>query len=98
MLFTHEVEIKLLKQTETGTVEQSIPAQGIFNACVDPVKANALVTSGALFKEQFFLGNALTHGLYSHYFQWLLMALAIESGRIKLPDNLSLKEIMQAKR
>ena len=67
-----------------------------FAGFVETETANALVKTGALFKEQFLLGNALTHGLYSHFFQWVSMALAIETGRVKLKDGVSLKEILQA--
>jgi hypothetical protein len=65
-----------------------------FAGFVDTEIANALVRKGALFKEQFFLGNALTHNLYTHYLQWFLIARGIDTGRIKL--QLPLKDILQA--
>lgn len=67
-----------------------------FAGFVENEKVNAVVRSGALFKEQFLMGNALTHGLYSHYIQWFLIARAIDTKRIILQAGLTLKEIMQA--
>lgn len=65
-----------------------------FAGFVDTEEANKIVRSGALFKEQFLMGNALVHGVYTHYIQWYLIVRAFEKGYIK--SDLTPKDLLQA--
>lgn len=67
-----------------------------FSGFVDSQKADEVIKRGALFKEQFLMGNALMHGVYSHYLQLYLIAEALENRVITLDDGLTLKELLAA--
>ncbi len=67
-----------------------------FAGFVSSETANALIRQGALFKEQFLMGNALVHGLYTHYIQWYIIARAIDEGRVKFKGGLRLKDVLVA--
>lgn len=67
-----------------------------FSGYVDPGIADNLIRSGYLFKEQYLMMNALTHGVYSHYIQWYLIAAAIDAKKIILQDDLTLRDLMVA--
>ena len=58
--------------------------------------ANNLVRQGILFDESPLSGNAILHGIYTHYLQWYLFSIAIEKGVIKLDPSINLYEIMTA--
>lgn len=67
-----------------------------FCGFVNQRDANNLIRNGCLFKEQYFCGNALFHGLYSHYLQWYIIARAIEDKVIKLKDGITLRKLLSA--
>ena len=58
--------------------------------------ANNLVRQGILFDESPLSGNAILHGIYTHYLQWYLFSIAIEKGTIKLDPCINLVEVMTA--
>ncbi|WP_028388260.1 ankyrin repeat domain-containing protein [Legionella fairfieldensis] len=66
-----------------------------FAGFVDSKVADELVKSGALFKEQFLVGNALVHG-QSHYFQWYILSRALETGLLWFKGNLTLLDVLKA--
>ncbi len=68
----------------------------IFAGFVNPKIANAIVENGALFKEQFLMGSALLHGLYSHYLQWYLFSVAIEKNVITFQEEITLRDMLTA--
>lgn len=65
-----------------------------FSGFVQPQAADCILKSGALFKEQFLRGNALLHGVYSHYLQWYLFSRAVEEGDITLPPGIRLVDVL----
>ncbi|MDR3503221.1 MAG: ankyrin repeat domain-containing protein [Legionella sp.] len=67
-----------------------------FSGFVDPELANNLIASGALFKEQFLMGTALIHGLYSHYLQWYIISRALDEKLLHFKDNLTLLDVLRA--
>ncbi|MFT4059070.1 MAG: hypothetical protein QM652_05925 [Legionella sp.] len=68
----------------------------IFAGFVPTKYANSIVRNGGLFKEQYLRGTALAHGLYSHYLQWYILSRAMDEGKLKLKDNLTLLDVLKA--
>ncbi len=71
------------------------PVKYTFAGFVSAKDANAIIKKGFLFKEQPLLGVAMLHGLYSHYFQWAIIALAYENKEIEFA-GLNLIEIYRS--
>lgn len=67
-----------------------------FSGFVEPELANSLIASGSLFKEQFLMGTALIHGLYSHYLQWYIISRALEEKLLHFKEDLTLLDVLRA--
>ena len=67
-----------------------------FSGFVNSKIADNIVRNGGLFKEQFLMGNALSHGIYPHYLQWYLIAAAVEKNMLVFDDNITLCHLLSA--
>lgn len=58
------------------------------------VEASKIVANGALFIEQFLMGISLTHGIYTHYLQWYLIAVAFEKKLFSFDQRITLRDLL----
>ena len=91
---THSLLGYLLRLNLNKYGIETQPYSYVFSGFVNPDSANEIVKAGGLFTEQMFMGNAAAHGRKIHKIQVFLIGRGIEKGDIKLPKDMTLRDLL----